>query len=167
MEDNAKMLICIVCAIAFFIPLVISNTYAKIDTKDFMITNFGLKGGNPFITVQGKAGGSTDPSCADECYEAYVFVTDKGNFEATVTSGESKPYYSADQFKVNSFKVGECLHTKTAHGKGSYSGNTVEYVDHNLSFGKVNKAYTMHVTSDDPDSKCSTGEHINKIYSEK
>jgi hypothetical protein len=169
MENNTKMLICVVCTMAFFIPLVISNAYAiTFDKKDYMITNFGLKSGNPFITVQGKAGGSYDPSCGDECWDGYVFVTDKGTFQISVAEGEgSKPYYGADQLKVNSIKSGECLLTKTAHGKPSFSGNTAEYTDHNLSFGKVNKAYTMQVSADDPDSKCITGFHIVKIFSEK
>jgi hypothetical protein len=46
------------------------------------------------------------------------------------------------------------------------SGNTAEYTDHNLAF-QVNKAYTIQVSADDPDSKCSTGYHIAKIFSEK
>ena len=154
---------------AFFIPLVIYNSYAiTFDKKDYMITGFGLKGGNPFITVQGKAGASYDSSCGDECWDAYVFVTDKGTFQVTTSEGgASKPYHSADQIKVNSIKLGECLQTKTAHGKPSFSGNTAEYTDHNISFGKVNKAYAMQVSADDPDSKCSTGYHVVKIFSEK
>ena len=105
------MLICVVCTVAFFIPLVISNAHAiTFDKKDYMITNFGLKSGNPFITVQGKAGGSYDTSCGDECWDGYVFATDKGTFQISVAEGGgSKPYYGADQIKVNSIKVGECL----------------------------------------------------------
>ena len=53
--------------------------------EDHIVTNFGMKYGNPFITVQRVAGGSYDPSLGDEGYQAYVFDTDKGTFEISVT----------------------------------------------------------------------------------
>ena len=45
----------------------------KLNEKDYTITGLGMKDGNPFITVEGTAGGSYDPSMGDEGYVAYVF----------------------------------------------------------------------------------------------
>ena len=49
-----------------------------------------MKNGNPFITVQGAAGGSYDPSLGDEGYQAYVSDTDKGTLEISVAEGYFK-----------------------------------------------------------------------------
>ena len=53
---------------------------------------------------------------------------------------------------------------KVLYGKPHFDNNTVQYIDHNQNFTKVNKAYTIQVTSDDPDEKCETGQHIRKIF---
>jgi hypothetical protein len=51
----------------------------KFDAADFMIRNFGIgDDGNPFLTVEGKAGGSK-PGKENIGY-AYVFVTDNGTY---------------------------------------------------------------------------------------
>ena len=69
-----------------------------------------MKNGNLFITVQGSAGGSYDPSLSDEGYQAYVFDTDKGIFEISVTEGSSnKPHFSTDQIFRKVIKLNECL----------------------------------------------------------
>ncbi len=137
----------------------------KLNEKDYTITGFGMKDGNPFITVLGTAGGSYDPSMGDEGYEAYVFGTDKGIFQITVSVGSSnKPYYSVGHILTKEIKLNECLLTEGTHGKPQFDNNTIEYIDHNQNFTKVNKAYTIQVTSDDPDDRCKTGEHVNKIF---
>jgi hypothetical protein len=141
--------------------------YAALHEKDYMITNFGIKNGNPFITVQGTAGGSYDFSVGDEGYQAYVFDTDKGTFEITVAeSSSNKPHYSTDQILAKVIKLNECLiKNRETHGKPLFENNTVSYIDPNLNVTKVNKVYTAQVISDDPDEKCETGQHIRKIYS--
>lgn len=48
---------------------------------DFKIKEFGIKDGKPWLSVEGKAGGST-PQNASQIY-AYAFVTDKGIFAVT------------------------------------------------------------------------------------
>jgi len=48
---------------------------------DFKIKDFGIKDGKPWLTVEGKAGGST-PQNASQIY-AYAFVTDNGIFAVT------------------------------------------------------------------------------------
>ena len=124
-----------------------------------------MKNGNKFITVQGAAGGSYDPSLGDEGYQAYVFDTDKGTFEISVAEGSSKSHFSTDQILAKVIKLNECLiKTKGTHGTPLFQNNTVMYVDPNLNFIKVNKVYTIQVISENPDEKCETGQHIRKIY---
>ena len=54
-----------------------SNAYASgFDIKDFKIKSFGIQNDNPFLKVEGTAGG-TKPSSHDTIY-GYVFKTDKG-----------------------------------------------------------------------------------------
>ncbi len=124
-----------------------------------------MKNGNPFITVEGTAGGSYDPSMGDEGYEAYVFDTDKGIYQITVAEGSSnRPYYSTDHILSKNIKLNECLLTGATNGKPHFGNSTVEYIDHNQNFTKVNRAFTIQVVSDGPDEKCKTGEHIRKIF---
>jgi hypothetical protein len=157
----------IISAILFLGSLATLAYAITLHEKDYIITNFGMKNGNPFITVQGTAGGSYDPSVGDEGYQAYVFDTDKGIFEITVTeSSSNKPHYSTDQILAKVIKLNECLiKAKGTHGKPLFENNTVRYVDPNLNFTKVNKVYTIQVILDDPDEKCETGQYIRKIYS--
>lgn len=49
-----------------------------LNEADFKIKDFGIINGNPWIIVEGKAGGST-PQNASLIY-AYTFVTDNGTF---------------------------------------------------------------------------------------
>jgi hypothetical protein len=101
----------------------------------------------------------------DEGYQAYVFDTDKGIFQVTVAEGSSnKPYYSTDQLLVKEIKLDECLLSKETAGKPLFDNSTVEFVDHKLDITKVNMAYAIQVTLDDPDDTCDTGEHVRKIY---
>lgn len=152
------------------VPLAVHvPSYAQeLHTSDYTITDFGLRDSNtPFITVQGKAGGSYDASMGDEGYEAYVFKTDKGNFMITVSEGfGTKPNYSANHLLSNDVKLNECLDTESGRGKPAFHEHTVEYLGHNLNLTDVNQVYTIQVTSDDPDDKCETGEHVSKIFSQ-
>jgi len=53
----------------------------QLNEPDFKIKEFGVKDGKPWLTVEGKAGGST-PDNASQIF-AYAFVTDKGIFAVT------------------------------------------------------------------------------------
>ena len=57
-----------------------SSVFAKnnFNEADFKIKDFGIINGNPWLIVEGKAGGST-PQNASLIY-AYTFVTDNGTF---------------------------------------------------------------------------------------
>ena len=59
----------------------LENTFNE---ADFKIKDFGVKDGTPWLTVEGKAGGST-PENASQIY-AYAFVTDKDIY-AVVSHG--------------------------------------------------------------------------------
>src|SRR6187431_1316112 len=50
----------------------------NLNESDFKIKDFGIINGNPWLIVEGKAGGST-PQNASLIY-AYGFVTDNGTF---------------------------------------------------------------------------------------
>ena len=53
---------------------------------------------------------SYDPSLSDEGYQAYVFDTDKGIFEISVTEGSSnEAHFSTDQIFRKVIKLNECL----------------------------------------------------------
>lgn len=165
MLKSRIMHVYMISAILFLCALTSFAYGMKLNDKDYTITGFGMKDGNPFITVQGTAGGTYDPSMGDEGYEAYVFNTDKGIFQITVAEGSSnKPYYSVDHILNKQLKVNECLLTEGTHGKPQFNNNTVMFVDHKQNFTKINKAYAIQVTSDDPDETCANGQHIRKIF---
>jgi len=53
----------------------------NLNEADFKVKDFGIKDGKPWLSVEGKAGGSK-PQNASQIY-AYAFVTDKGIFAVT------------------------------------------------------------------------------------
>lgn len=56
----------------------VNPAVAQVNEVDFKIKDFGIKDGIPWLSVEGKAGGSK-PDNASQIY-AYAFVTDKGIF---------------------------------------------------------------------------------------
>jgi hypothetical protein len=52
------------------------------EKADFKIKDFGISDGTPWLTVEGKSGGST-PDNASQKY-AYAFVTDNGIYAVTL-----------------------------------------------------------------------------------
>ena len=55
-----------------------NNMVSAQEEADFKIKDFGFKDGSPWLSVEGKAGGST-PANASQIY-AYAFVTDNGTY---------------------------------------------------------------------------------------
>src|SRR5918996_2623600 len=110
-KPSGQMWLVLCTIMVLLIPSIISiPLYAQeLRTEDYTITDFGLRNGNtPFITVEGKAGGSYDESLDDEGYKAYVFKTDKGNFMITVSEGfGTNLYYSANHLLSNNIKLNE------------------------------------------------------------
>jgi hypothetical protein len=163
---NTSFFLFLLCAIfaVFFLFLVSSSYGMKLNESDFIITGFGINNSNPYITVEGTAGGSYDPSLGDEGYYAYVFNTDKGIFQITVSEGSlNKPYYGVDRIANKEIKLHECLNTQSTTGKPAFENKMVTYIGHNMKITKVNKALTILVTSDDPDERCKTGQHVQRI----
>jgi hypothetical protein len=165
-ENVCLGIISTILFLGFFVTIAFAMTLHE---NDYIITNFGIKNGNPFITVEGTAGGSYDPSVGDEGYQAYIFDTDRGIFEITVAEGSSNnPHFSTDQILAKAVKLDECLiKDRETQGRPLFENNTVSYIDPNLNVTKVNKVYTAQVISDDPDENCETGQHIRKIYSNR
>ncbi len=127
--SDQTLLVLYVIAVLLIPSIIAIPLYAQeLRTEDYIITDFGLRNGNtPFISVQGKAGGSYDASLGDEGYEAYVFKTDKGNFMITVAEGSgTNPYYSTNHLLTNDVKLNECLDTESGRGKPSSLRNSAE-----------------------------------------
>ncbi|MGH9994976.1 MAG: hypothetical protein ACRD4J_07060 [Nitrososphaeraceae archaeon] len=167
--SDQTLLVLYVIAVLLIPSIIAIPLYAQeLRTEDYIITDFGLRNGNtPFISVQGKAGGSYDASLGDEGYEAYVFKTDKGNFMITIAEGSgTNPYYSTNHLLTNDVKLNECLDTESGRGKPSFHEHTAEYQGRNLNFTAITHVYAIQVTSDDPDEECETGEHVSKIFSQ-
>jgi hypothetical protein len=167
--SDQTLLVLYVIAVLLIPSIIAIPLYAQeLRTEDYIITDFGLRNGNtPFISVQGKAGGSYDASLGDEGYEAYVFKTDKGNFMITVAEGSgTNPYYSTNHLLTNDVKLNECLDTESGRGKPSFHEHTAEYQGRNLNLTAITNVYAIQVTSDDPDEECETGEHVSKIFSQ-
>ncbi|MGH9913106.1 MAG: hypothetical protein ACRD4W_11735, partial [Nitrososphaeraceae archaeon] len=134
--SDQTLLVLYVIAVLLIPSIIAIPLYAQeLRTEDYIITDFGLRNGNtPFISVQGKAGGSYDASLGDEGYEAYVFKTDKGNFMITIAEGSgTNPYYSTNHLLTNDVKLNECLDTESGRGKPSFHEHTAEYQGRNLN----------------------------------
>ena len=167
--SDQTLLVLYAIAVLMIPSIIAIPLYAQeLRTEDYIITDFGLRNGNtPFISVQGKAGGSYDASLGDEGYEAYVFKTDKGNFMITVAEGSgTNPFYSTNHLLTNDVKLNECLDIESGRGKPSFHEHTAEYQGRNLNLTAITHVYAIQVTSDDPDEECETGEHVSKIFSQ-
>lgn len=161
-----SILIAIIFSVSLLMVFYFPQAYGIFHREDFVITDYGVKNGNPFMTVQGEAGRSVSVDMGDESYYAYTFVTDKGVFASTVALGvdESKPYYSADSFQVEKFEIGACLEDGDLTGTPKFSGKTVEFIPQDFTIMNLSKVYTLQVTSDDPDDDCQSGNHIYKMF---
>lgn len=138
----------------------------ELDENDYIIKNFGINDTNPFITVEGIAGRSYDVSMGDEGYNAYVFDTDKGIYQVTVSyTSSGNPGYSSSRILSNISSVGDCLITETTNGTAHFNTQTLEYQDSEIEFTEVKRVLAILVSLDDPDEECISGEHIRKIIS--
>lgn len=66
--SDQTLLVLYAIAVLMIPSIIAIPLYAQeLRTEDYIITDFGLRNGNtPFISVQGKAGGSYDASLGDE-----------------------------------------------------------------------------------------------------
>lgn len=140
-----------------------STSYAKFIKEDFEITDFGLKEGNPYLNVVGKAGQSFPVECEDECYYAYIFDTNKGKYAILIQSNlenNPKPAYGVSKFEAKSIKQGEEFNLPTTSAKHKFSQHTAELVAKGLGITKVSHVYALYLDAGDPTT-------IGKIWSSK
>lgn len=113
-------------------------------SPDFKIKNFGVKNHNPFVIVEGKAGGTKGAINAD-AIEGYLFHTDKGKVGA-FSIDENSPYKSS-KFTTKISKGGEngetCINFKNSIGKVVTSGHTLTITGINVN--KINKVLTVDI----------------------
>jgi hypothetical protein len=120
----------------------------KFNQADFMIKDFGIgNDGNPFLTVEGKAGG-TVPQDENLGY-SYVFVTDKGTY--AVTSDWMYPKWHTHGITLDD---NNCIGSMDMKG-GTEIGDTVKLTKTKAT--KVDKVMTAEFSINNNDgSICAT-----------
>ena len=112
--------------VATLMMITASSVHAA--SPDFKIKDFGIDSdGNPFLTVQGKAGG-TIPDQKGDIY-AYVFFTDDGIYAVTSHPGIEDSSEVQDDADWHAHKVKlddkNCVTSLKEDGEAALDGNTV------------------------------------------
>ena len=122
-----------------------------LNEADFKIKDFGIKDGTPWLSVEGKAGGSK-PQNASQIY-AYAFVTDKGIF-AVVSHGveDSAEVANDTQWHAHGVTLDDknCV-TKLNDDGTAQVDDTIKVADTNAT--KVDKVMTAVLGINNADSK--------------
>jgi hypothetical protein len=147
---------CLLLITGLIVPLGQSNAQS-FNIRDFKITKFGVKNHNPFVVVQGKAGGTRGDESGDNEF-GYVFHTNKGLFGA-FSAFPNEPYTSS-HFTQKTINGHTCLDKAQKTGHAVISGHTLTI--QGIHIDKVNKALTELSFTDSPNGNC-----IDKIYSSK
>lgn len=134
-----------------------STSAQSFNIKDFKITKFGVKNHNPFVVVQGKAGGSWGDESGDNEF-GYVFDTDKGLFGA-FSAFPDQPYISS-HFTQKNVNGQTCLDKAQTTGHAVISG-------HNLTIAGISINYIKKVWTQLSFTDTSNGNCVNKIYNSK
>ena len=118
-----------------------SGNKGEFNGADFMIRNFGIgDDGNPFLTVEGKAGG-TIPDKEDTGY-AYVFVTDNGTYAVS-----SDWMYTKWHTHELTLDEKNCVESMNMNGRqGAYVGDDVKVTKTGAT--KVDKVMTAEFIID-------------------
>jgi hypothetical protein len=128
---------------------------------DFKIKDFGIKDGKPWLSVEGKAGGST-PQNASQIY-GYAFVTDNGIF-AVVSHGTEDSSEVANDTEWHSHGV--TLDDKNCVSKLNEDGDA-EVTDTvgvaNTNATKVDKVMTAVLGINNADSSVC----VEKVFDSK
>jgi hypothetical protein len=147
-----------VLILASIIIIPYSNTSAQsFSIKYFKITNFGIKNHNPFVVVQGKAGGTRCDESGDNEF-GYVFDTDKGLFGA-FSAFPNQPYISS-HFTQKNVNGQTCLDKSQTTGHVAISRHKLTIIGINIK--NVKKVWTELSFTDTSNGNC-----INRIYSSK
>ena len=127
-----------------------TNMVAAQEEADFKIKDFGVKDGNLWLSVEGKAGGST-PENASQIY-AYAFVTDNGTY-AVASHGVEDSTEVENDTKWHSHGV--TLDEKNCVSEINEDG-TAEVTDMikvtNVTATKVDKAMTAQLGINNADA---------------
>jgi hypothetical protein len=128
---------------------------------DFKIKDFGIKDGKPWLSVEGKAGGST-PQNASQIY-GYAFVTDKGIF-AVVSHGTEDSSEVANDTEWHSHGVTlddkNCV-TKLNEDGDAEVTDTVSIANTNAT--KVDKVMTAQLGINNADASVC----VEKVFDSK
>jgi hypothetical protein len=128
---------------------------------DFKIKDFGIKDGKPWLSVEGKAGGST-PQNASQIY-GYAFVTDKGIF-AVVSHGTEDSSEVANDTEWHSHGVTlddkNCV-TKLNEDGDAEVTDTVSIANTNAT--KVDKVMTAQLGISNADASVC----VEKVFDSK
>ena len=134
-----------------------SASAQSININNFKITKFGVKNHNPFLVVQGKAGGTRGDESGDNEF-GYVFDTDKGLFGA-FSAFPDQPYISS-HFTQKNVKGQTCLDKAQTTGHVVVSGHKLTITGININY--IKKVWTQLSFTDTSNGNC-----INRIYSSK
>ena len=123
------------------------NSSHGFNIKDFKINSFGIQNHNPFLKVEGTAGG-TKPSNHNTIY-GYVFKTDKGIFAVVSHFGKDSSEQSGPRdLDYHAHKItldkNNCISSLKETGTADLSGNTVKVLD--TGANKVNSVLTAKLT---------------------
>lgn len=135
-----------------------NNMVTAQEEADFKIKDFGIKDGTPWLTVEGKAGGST-PQNTSLIY-AYAFVTENGTFAATSHGGEDSAEVGNDtQWHTHQVTLDEnkCVASINDNGKNELSIDKITITDTNVT--NVNKVMTAELTKNNDGSIC-----VSKVF---
>lgn len=143
------------------IPFGQANANPPFNIKDFKIVKFGVKNHNPFVTVQGKPGGSKGDVGQD--FElGYVFNTNKGKFGAF--SEDPNGSLLSSHFTQKNINGHTCLDKAHREGHVAINGHTLTIKG--IHIDKVNKVLTERFIVDFDTGK-GVFNCVDKIFDSK
>lgn len=126
----------------------------NLNESDFKIKDFGIINGNPWVIVEGKAGGST-PQNASLIY-AYGFVTDNGTFAVMSHVFEDTDEVENDtQWHTHRVTLDGENCVANINDNGDTRVNDLVKVT-NVIVTNVSKVFTAELTHKDDSSICVT-----------
>jgi hypothetical protein len=164
---SQKVAILATCSVLLILAAAASSSYAfGFNIRDFKIKQFGIHDQTPFLTVEGKAGGTKASN--HNTILAYVFETNHGIYAVTShfgkdTSAQSGPNdlrYHAHLVTLNSQNCITSITHNEEGGVAKLNGHTVKVLDTDAT--KVNKVLTARLTISDNHRIC-----VDKVFDSK
>jgi len=132
---------------------------SKFNEDDFKIKDFGIKDGIPWLTVEGKAGGST-PENASLIY-AYAFVTDNGTYAVASHGVEDSAEVENDtEWHTHGVTLDEKNCVAKLNDDGDAEVNDMVKVT-NITATKVDKVMTAELTINNEDASVCVSKLID------